>query len=244
MSEALERSAAAGDMDRMYRYQRYIYDLTRKHYLLGRDRLIEDLDPPPRGNVLEIACGTGRNLVQAARRYPQAMFCGLDVSAAMLDTARHSIDAAGLAQRIRLEQADATDFDPGRLFGVASFDRIFISYALSMIPDWRGAVSCALRSLAPGGSLHVVDFGQQERLPGWFRSLLRAWLAKFHVTPRADLAAGLAILGAAAGQRLRFVPLYRGYAYYAVLSRGDEGADEKSAARSQSVPSGRGAGGG
>lgn len=237
MNGSLEEADAAGDMDRMYRYQRYVYDLTRKHYLLGRDRLIEDLDPPLRGNVLEIACGTGRNLVQAARRYPQAMFYGLDVSAAMLDTARHSIDAAGLAQRISIRQADATDFDPQSLFGVASFDRIFISYALSMIPDWRGAVTCALRWLTPGGSLHVVDFGQQERLPRWFRGLLLAWLAKFHVTPRADLAAGLAILGTAAERRLRFMPLYRGYAYYAVLSRNDEAASENNAARSRVVPS-------
>ena len=26
-------------MDKMYRHQRYFYDLTRKYYLLGRDRL-------------------------------------------------------------------------------------------------------------------------------------------------------------------------------------------------------------
>ena len=29
----------AEQMDRMYRYQRHIYDLTRKYYLLGRDRI-------------------------------------------------------------------------------------------------------------------------------------------------------------------------------------------------------------
>lgn len=32
-------------MDRMYRYQRYIYDFTRKYYLFGRDTLIRDLNP-------------------------------------------------------------------------------------------------------------------------------------------------------------------------------------------------------
>ena len=30
-------SDAAALMDRMYRHQRHIYDLTRKFYLLGRD---------------------------------------------------------------------------------------------------------------------------------------------------------------------------------------------------------------
>ena len=32
-----------GLMDGVYRYQRHIYDLTRKYYLLGRDGLIADL---------------------------------------------------------------------------------------------------------------------------------------------------------------------------------------------------------
>jgi S-adenosylmethionine-diacylgycerolhomoserine-N-methlytransferase len=79
---------AAQHMDAIYRYQRYIYDATRKYYLLGRDRLIDELAPPPGGSVLEIACGTGRNLIKGARRYPDARFFGFDISAAMLDTAQ------------------------------------------------------------------------------------------------------------------------------------------------------------
>ena len=31
-------------MDDVYRYQRHIYDASRKFYLLGRDRLIDALD--------------------------------------------------------------------------------------------------------------------------------------------------------------------------------------------------------
>ena len=50
-------------MDRVYRSQSGIYDLSRKYYLLGRDQLIEALEPPAGGRVLEIGCGTARNLV-------------------------------------------------------------------------------------------------------------------------------------------------------------------------------------
>ncbi|TIV98235.1 MAG: SAM-dependent methyltransferase, partial [Mesorhizobium sp.] len=50
-------------MDGVYRWQRHIYDLTRKYYLLGRDRLIDGLDVPRGGTVLELGCGTGRNIV-------------------------------------------------------------------------------------------------------------------------------------------------------------------------------------
>ena len=47
-------SGAAGGplMDRIYRRQRHIYDVTRKYYLLGRDGLIRSLKPPPAGTIL------------------------------------------------------------------------------------------------------------------------------------------------------------------------------------------------
>ena len=55
-------------MDRMYRHQRHIYDLSRKFYLLGRDEALSRLRPAPSDGVLEIACGTGRNLVRLVPR--------------------------------------------------------------------------------------------------------------------------------------------------------------------------------
>ena len=63
-----------------------------------------------------------------------------------------------------------------------------ISYALSMIPPWREALAHALDVVAPGGSLHIVDFGDCAGLPGPFKAALRRWLAMFDVTPRDDLA--------------------------------------------------------
>ena len=77
----LEAGAAAAHMDRIYRHQRFIYDLTRKYYLLGRDRMIAGLAVPDGASVLEVGCGTGRNLIEAARRYPHARFHGFDISA-------------------------------------------------------------------------------------------------------------------------------------------------------------------
>jgi len=205
-------------MDRMYRRQRHIYDLTRKFYLLGRDELIADLSPPAQGTVLEIACGTGRNLIRAARAYPEARFFGLDVSEEMLATARANIAAAGMSGRIALAAGDATAFDPQALFGVPAFDRVFVSYALSMIPAWEKAAGEAAARLAPGGLLMVVDFGDQGGWPRWFRRALRGWLAKFHVTPRVALAPTLADLAAERGLRFDFRPLYRRYAFLAAVS--------------------------
>lgn len=204
-------------MDGIYRYQRYIYDATRKYYLLGRDRLLDELQPPQGGTILEIGCGTGRNLILAARRYPSARLYGFDISSEMLKTARASIARAGLSDRITVAEGDATAFDTQAMFGSAHFDRVFISYALSMIPPWRQSLAPSLAAVAPGGRLHVVDFGQFEGWPRWFKAGMLAWLAKFTVHPRADLEEALREASGKAGATLEFQHLYRGYSEYAVM---------------------------
>ena len=206
-------------MDGVYAAQRHIYDLTRKYYLLGRDRLIAELAPPRGGTVLEVGCGTARNLIAAARRWPDARFFGLDISEAMLATARAKVAAAGLSDRIVLSQGDAAKFSARGLFGVDGFDRVFLSYTLSMIPDWTGAIEQAAKAVAPGGALRIVDFGQQERLPRWWRRALFAWLARFHVTPRRELPVALRHTAMAGGLERAFEPLLRGYAWSGSLKR-------------------------
>jgi S-adenosylmethionine-diacylgycerolhomoserine-N-methlytransferase len=192
-------SVAARRMDKMYRRQRHIYDLSRKYYLIGRDEMIARLRPAAGDGVLEIGCGTGRNLIKAARAYPDARLYGLDVSREMLDTAEASIARAGLASRISIANADATAFDSGILFGRERFERVMISYALSLIPPWRAALARALDVVAEGGSLHVIDFGDCAGWPKPFKAALRRWLAAFYVTPREDLGEALAALASARG---------------------------------------------
>jgi S-adenosylmethionine-diacylgycerolhomoserine-N-methlytransferase len=212
-------SEAAGLMDAMYRHQRHIYDASRKFYLLGRDELIAGLAPPVGGSILEIGCGTGRNLIAIARTYPGRSCYGLDVSEEMLATARQSVARAGLSDVIALRQADATGFDPVILFGWSGFDRIVISYALSMIPPWQAVIEEAARRLVPGGELHIVDFGDQTGLPAPFRAVLRRWLALFQVTPRVELGAVLDEAARDMGATVRADALYRGYATLARLRR-------------------------
>ena len=204
-------------MNRIYRRQHHVYDVTRKFYLLGRDRLIADLKPNAGDAVLEIGCGTGRNLIVAAKRYPAARFFGIDVSTVMLTKAIHSLGHAGLSGRVRVAHGDAAAFDPELLFGRNQFDRIFISYSLSMIPAWNSAIDRLLPLLSPDGELHIVDFGGQSKLPGWFRAVLRRWLAAFHVAPRDGLERWLSMNARRTGATLSLARLYRDYAQYAVL---------------------------
>lgn len=200
-------------MDGVYRYQRHIYDLTRKYYLLGRDGMISGLAPPPGGTVLEIGCGTGRNLIAAGKAWPEAHLHGVDISEAMLNTARTSVTKAGLSDRVILAKGDACAFDPQSLFGRTQFDRVFISYALSMIPGWEAALEQATRCVAPGGRLDIVDFGQQEGWPRLCKAMLLTWLDRFHVSPRPGIASAVEAAARHYGGHALNLSLYRGYCF-------------------------------
>lgn len=213
MSDAFEK------MDRMYRLQRYFYDLTRKYYLLGRDQLLNEMDVRPGELVMEVGCGTARNLIILARRHPDAHLYGLDASAAMLETARSKSDAAG-AKNITLKTALADDFSFDRTFGLdEQFDKIFFSYSISMIPTWRESIENALKNLKPGGVLFLVDFYDQKNLPGPFRKLLKWWLKKFNVRFWNGLMPYLHSIADDGRGKLILKPLFRRYSFLASLKK-------------------------
>ena len=197
-------------MDATYRRQRHLYDPTRKFFLLGRDYLVQNLAPPPDARILELACGTGRNLALVGHLFPDRRLYGLDISAEMLRSAK-----ARLRHSAYLASGDACSFDGAETFGATEFDRIVLSYSLSMIPDWHAAIRNAVRHLSPNGELHIVDFGDLDRYPGALRRGLCAWLARFHVAPRLDLCPTLDTIP---GVHVTWQRLYGGYAQYAVVS--------------------------
>ena len=200
-------------MDRMYRHQRHIYDLTRKFYLIGRDELLDALPGAPGMTICEMGSGTGRNLIRLARRSSGTSLYGIDISSVMLATAGTAIQRAGFGARVRLARSNIEDFDPLRRFGVERFDVVYFSYVLTMLPEWRPAVTRAIEVLRPGGTLAVVDFADQTRASALRRRILLAWLALFDVHPRSEIETELLAFARSldAGHRHRSVA--RGYAY-------------------------------
>ena len=116
-SQIQNSSDAFENMDRMYRHQRYFYDLTRKYYLLGRDRLIAEMDVQADENLLEVGCGTARNLIILSRKYPKANFFGLDASSEMLKTSQEKVDSKEI-KNINLQVALADDFTYQKTFNL------------------------------------------------------------------------------------------------------------------------------
>jgi len=163
-------------LNRYYGSSRYIYDWTRKYYLLGRDTALRTLLTEDWRTLVEIGPGTGRNLVKLHQRRPQANYCGVEASDAMLEFAQKNCPFARIVPGLA-EQADIAGLSGARP------DRILFSYCLSMVEDPQRALNNARRALAPRGQVVIVDFGEGENLPSLFRGGLLKWLDSFRVHP-------------------------------------------------------------
>lgn len=206
-------------LDRKYHLQRHFYDFTRKYYLLGRDQLLREMKVKPGETVLEVGCGTGRNLVILAKRYPDSFFFGLDASMDMLEMADAKLDTARL-QNVTLANVLAEDFYYVNTFELTDrFDKIFFSYSISTIPSWREAIDNALNNLTPGGELFIVDFYDQKDISRAFRNMLQNWLKAFHVQFWNDLLPYLGTLETKGLVRLNITPIYKRYAFIARLEK-------------------------
>jgi S-adenosylmethionine-diacylgycerolhomoserine-N-methlytransferase len=169
-------------MDRKYRYARHVFDLTRKFFLFGRERAIDALRLDGASSVLEIGCGTGRNLRLMAERHPALRLIGVDISTEMLKSARAKVARTRLTHRVILRHADAA-----ALPADVSAPRILMSYSLSMVPNWKGALAIAIERLTPGGILAIVDFGNFGGLPDWLARHCIAMLARHDAPPCLEL---------------------------------------------------------
>lgn len=111
---------------------------------------------PARGEVLEVAVGTGRNLPF----YPEDIhLTGIELSPKMLDIARHRASESGIEADLRVGDAQNLPFPD------ASFDTVVATLALCTIPDDRRAVAEAARVLRPGGRLLLLEHVRSPFLP-------------------------------------------------------------------------------
>jgi ubiquinone/menaquinone biosynthesis C-methylase UbiE len=143
-----------------------LYDPLAKLLGIGRVRRIflDQAALPAAHRVLDLGCGTGTLALLIKRLHPGIQIVGLDPDPRALARARRK--AAGAAADIRFDQGYADNLP----YPDASFDRVFSSFMFHHVsPDQReNTLREARRVLAPGASLHMVDFAPSEgETHGW-----------------------------------------------------------------------------
>lgn len=124
--------------------------------------VVDALDLLGNESVLDVGCGRGLLLVEAAKRLRGGEAVGLDLWSAR-DLSRNRPERAienarveGVESRIRLETGDLRNMP----FAAASFDAVAASLAIHNLPDREGrsaAVREVARVLRPGGRVAILD---------------------------------------------------------------------------------------
>lgn len=153
-----------------YRFHSHIYDITRWSFLFGRTSLITMIpDLPPQPRILEIGCGTGKNIEQMEYHFPDGVIVGMDMSTEMLKKARNRLQPSDNIRLVNNQYGRAS-------LNLDQFDLILLSYSLTMFQSPVDDIFNHLhQDLKPDGYLAVVDF-HTSRFE-WFKQ----WMEINHV---------------------------------------------------------------
>lgn len=137
-------------------------ELTR---LVDQDRLVtasmggilpEQAEPSAFQRVLDVACGSGGWVMEAAQTYPEMSLVGIDVNRRMIEYAREQASAQHIDDRVAFHVMDALSILD---FPDASFDLVNLRFAVSFIRtwEWPKVLGELLRIVRPGGVVRLTD---------------------------------------------------------------------------------------
>jgi SAM-dependent methyltransferase len=109
--------------------------------------------------VVDMGAGTGTGTMALARRFPAAEVIAIDSSAFMLERLRAAAAARGLADRLRVVQADLDVAWPE----VGTVDVVWAALSLHHVADPDRVLRDVHGALHPGGVLAVVEMDSQMR---------------------------------------------------------------------------------
>lgn len=147
-----------------------------------RSKAVNRLELKRGSRVLEVGCGTGRNLAPLIEAVgAEGQVYGVDLSEGMLAEAKQ-LCARRDWQNVELMRADAAHY-----VLPAPVDGVIFSLSYAVIPHHRNALRHAWKQLRPGGYLVIMD----AKLPsGIFGKLLYpfvVWTSKLTVLGNPDI---------------------------------------------------------
>jgi demethylmenaquinone methyltransferase/2-methoxy-6-polyprenyl-1,4-benzoquinol methylase len=127
----------------------------------ARRRVLELASVRSGEDVLEVATGTGVQLVRLARANPGGRTVGVEISDGMLAQTRRRLEHAGLGGEVEVIEGSALELPVAD----ESFDLIVNGFMLDLLPrdDIPRALAEFRRALRPGGRLVLSDMTKGER---------------------------------------------------------------------------------
>ncbi|MBA2682405.1 MAG: class I SAM-dependent methyltransferase, partial [Ktedonobacteraceae bacterium] len=118
--------------------------------------LPEQADPAALHRILDIGCGPGGWILEAARLYPHMELTGIDISWRMIEYARAQAQAQKLTDGVEFRVMDA--LHPLE-FPDAAFDLVNMRFGFSflLVKDWPRLLRELLRVCRPGGVVRLTD---------------------------------------------------------------------------------------
>lgn len=110
------------------------------------------------GTVADVGCGHGASTIVMAEAFPASTFVGYDLHGPSIDTARKRASDAGVADRVRFQEATATGYDD------SDFDLVCFFDCLHDMGDPVGAATHARQRLADDGTVLLVEPFAGDRL--------------------------------------------------------------------------------
>lgn len=120
------------------------------------NRLLEWAQVQPQERVLDIGCGVATTAVRLAKECDVEVVAA-DISSLMRERAERNVRAAGLSDRVQVEEADILSLP----YDDDTFDCVFAE-AVTMFVDRRRAAAELARVCRPGGRVLATEFYWRE----------------------------------------------------------------------------------
>ncbi|HKR02849.1 MAG TPA: methyltransferase domain-containing protein [Pyrinomonadaceae bacterium] len=147
-----------------------------------RGRAVRRLELKPGDHVLEIGCGTGRNLAALAQAVgTEGQVYGVDLSEGMLNEARHLRARAGW-RNVALKCADAA-----RYAAPVAVDGVLFSLSYAVMPHHKRVLEHTWSQLRPGGRLVIMDAKLPSNLIGRLLHPFVVWASRLTVLGNPDI---------------------------------------------------------